>query len=98
MSGQAQLGQFETGRDPRGQRTVDTSGWRPGGDESRRNRCRGCGSHLDPDTARVLGPEDSPVERCPGCATQRELNDGAAAGAETDGPRGNYNVHGGGRR
>jgi len=46
--------------------------------------CSNCGSHVTPDFARVFGDRDGAVHSCPQCATNAELQDGAAARGEID--------------
>ncbi|ELY91435.1 hypothetical protein C484_10421 [Natrialba taiwanensis DSM 12281] len=38
--------------------------------------CRNCGSHIIPQTARVIGDEFNNVHACPECTTYRELPGG----------------------
>ena len=50
--------------------------WKPEADPGR--RCRGCGSHISTNFARVLGDNDDQAWRCPNCSHRGELSDGAA--------------------
>jgi len=45
--------------------------------------CRNCGSHIVPQTARVLGDNQNRVWACPRCVDHDEIYRGAAAGQDT---------------
>ena len=42
-------------------------------------RCTNCEGHVSDAFARVFAGDDDRPQRCPACATTRELQDGAAA-------------------
>lgn len=47
--------------------------------------CRSCGNAVTNAFGRVFGDEDNIPHACPGCATQRELQNCAATSADADG-------------
>lgn len=77
-------------------RTTDASAWDPSGNQDpRRNRCA-CGNQIDPDLGRVFGDNDDRVQQCLGCATNRELRQGGAAGHSVQPAKSNTAHRGGG--
>lgn len=91
MSSQTQIGTFTDGDEDR---SADVRRWRPGDDSGR--QCTNFNQYVHPDLANVYGDEDGRVHRCLGCATHRQLVEGAGAGKDVPEARSQSPSHGGG--
>lgn len=76
---QSDLTEFYTGREVRDEKP----NWTPIEnaeeqlDTNNRVRCGNCNETVSKQFARVFGNNDDEIDRCPDCATYREIKDGA---------------------